>query len=149
MCLKFFILVINISVFNFCTNIQLFFLITKYFLNYFLLAKRIITANTIIQNNKPKITGDITQNQDHVIILVSLRTIKTIVSKPTNPIPPDELLELLELLISLFFFIFCIVYGIRTHDILLGYPTLKVWWPRPLAEYDILVISFITINKVE
>lgn len=48
----------------------------------------------------PKIIGDNTQNQDHVITFVSLRTIKTIVNKPVNPIPLDELLELL---ISLLF----------------------------------------------
>jgi hypothetical protein len=44
---------------------------------------------------KPKIIRDHTQNQDHVITLVNLRTINTIVNKPVKPIPLDELLELL------------------------------------------------------
>jgi hypothetical protein len=37
-----------------------------------------------------KITGDKTQNHDHVIFPKSFNVINTIVRSPANPIPPDE-----------------------------------------------------------
>ena len=49
------------------------------------------------------IVGESTQNQDQVITLHSLRTIKTIVRTPKNPIPP---LTSTFAIIS----IFCILY---------------------------------------